>query len=225
MTTTPALPTELPDGDALFDSVPPYARDFLLDVLHHADTSFHFLPAGIAGWLQPKSFVETLREDVDPTDNPNPALTTELLVTQRLRLRDAMLRDTMTEINHVTTEDLLRQLPFAFPQAATRDLFDQLISVAAREPGVCDKRTSLRLLPQNSTLKTTGGDFSLVTFASRPTYCYIEHAAGGERKFETETLRRLRNRRDLLLDASLDEDQSLELLLELRAAAARLHGA
>jgi hypothetical protein len=225
MTTMSVRTTELPEGDALFDSVPPYARDFLLDMLHHSQTSFHYLPAGVAGWLQPPSFVEALREDVDAAATPNPALTTELLVAQRLRLRDALLRDSMTETHHVISEDLLRQVPYAFPHDATRDLFNQLISVAAREPGVCDERTTLRLLPQNCALRSTGGEFSLLTFASRPAYGYIEHAAGGERKFDAESMRRLRSREARLLDASLDGEQSLELLLELRAAAQRLHGA
>ncbi len=225
MTTTTTLPAVMPDGDALFDSVPPYAREFLLDMLHHATSSFHYLPAGAAGWLQPRSFIEALRADIDPADAPNPALTTELLVAQRLRLRDALLRATMTETRHVIAEDYLRQVPYAFPKVATRDLFDQLISVATRERGVCDERTTLLLLPQNCGLRTTGGDFSLVRLANRPPYGYIEHAAGGERKFGAEELRRLTKREAGLLEASLDEGQSLDLLLELRAAAERLHGA
>jgi hypothetical protein len=56
----------------------------------------------------------------------------------------------------------------------------------------------------------------------QPQLGYIEHAAGGEREFNAASLR---GREARLLDASLDEEQSLELLLERRATAQRLHGA
>lgn len=214
---TAAITTKSRD-DELFSLVPEGSRIYLLDQLRNAVSSQHFHLLGFPGWTQAEEFTadQRARYESDPITAEQAAgsgLTPELLVEIRLRLRRTLTLPDMVTLEHVIGEHAIQNLIDEYSPAAARAQITRLIGLAEQQPGVCDERTTLRLLPlRRSGLRDVPADFGIIKCADGRNYVANEAVSGCTRESSAHGLDLARQQWARVSAAAMGPDRTRERL-------------
>jgi len=186
-----AMITTASSDDELFSLVPEGSRLYLLDQLRNVLASQHFHLMGFPGWTQAEEFTteQRVRYESDSITSEQAGasgLTPELLVEIRLRLRRTLLLPDMVTLEHVIGEHAIQNLIDEYSPVAARAQISRLMGLADQQPGVCDERTTLRLLPlRRSGLRDMPADFGIIKCADGRLYVANESVTGCTRENST----------------------------------------